>query len=139
MSVPEPKPTSLFDRIGGRANLVRLLHHFYADVRQHQVIGPIFLAQIENWPAHIEKIADFWSNATGGPVRYAGGMPMRHIPLGLKEEHFQAWLGLWEHNCKAHLPEESAAEMITIAQNIGLRLRMFCKVPLPPDARRDLL
>lgn len=131
------QPDSLFERLGGRAQLSRLLRHFYADVRQHHVIGPIFNAQIEDWPSHIEKIADFWSNATGGPVRYAGAMPLRHIPLSLKEEHFQAWLGLWEQNCKVWLPKECATEMIQIAQNIGMRLRMFCGVPIP--ARDSLI
>jgi hemoglobin len=121
----------LFERLGGRPALVRLLHHFYADVRQHRVIGPIFTSHIADWPKHIEKIADFWSNATGGPVRYSGPMPLKHIPLELAEEHFQAWLGLWEHNCRVWLTEPCAGEMIQLAQNIGIRLRMFCKVPLP--------
>ncbi len=129
--------SSLFDRIGGREKLVRFLHHFYADVRQHAVIGPIFNQQIEDWPKHIEKIADFWSNATGGPVRYSGPMPLRHIPLGLKEEHFGAWLGLWEHNCRAWLPADCVEEMIELAQNIGVRLRMFCDVPLPEVKGRE--
>ncbi|MDB6029189.1 MAG: globin [Verrucomicrobiales bacterium] len=132
MSSPQTNSASLFERLGGRPNLLRLLHHFYADVRQHRVIGPTFNAQIEDWPKHIEKIADFWSNATGGPVRYSGPMPLKHIPLGLKEEHFQAWLGLWEHNCRVWLSTECAVEMVEVAQNIGLRLRMFCDVPLPP-------
>src|SRR5688572_20801624 len=98
MSPAVPTP-SLFERIGGRPGLAKLLHHFYADVRQHNVIGPIFNAQIQHWPEHLEKIADFWSSATGGPVRYAGPMPQRHLSLGLKPEHFEAWLDLWRRNC----------------------------------------
>jgi len=93
----------LYDRIGGRDGLLRLLKHFYADVRQHNVIGPIFMAKIDNWPAHLEKIADFW--------------------LGIEEQHFEAWLGLWHHNCRAHLPETEAQEMINSAEMIGQRLR----------------
>lgn len=123
-----PASASLFERLGGRPGLLRLLNHFYADVRQHQVIGPIFNEQIEDWPAHIEKIANFWSQVTGGPAGYGGGMPARHIPLGLREEHFQAWLGLWETNCRIWLDPESAAEMISIANQIGLRLRQFCGI-----------
>jgi hemoglobin len=138
MSSSQINSTPLFERLGGRPNLIRLLHHFYADVRQHQVIGPIFTAHIHDWPKHIEKIADFWSNATGGPVRYAGGMPMKHIPLGLEEKHFQAWLGLWEHNCRVWLSAECAQEMVQVAQNIGMRLRMFCHVPLPQSGAAGL-
>jgi len=124
---------SLFERLGGKPVLLRLLHHFYADVRQHRLIGPVFEAQVENWPEHIEKIATFWSQVTGGPAVYDGGMPARHIPLGLKEEHFQAWLGLWEVNCLVWLDTESANELIVLAQQIGLRLRQFCGVSQPTN------
>ena len=119
---------SLHEQIG-RPVLVQLLRHFYADVRQHRLIGPVLTSHIEDWPAHIEKIADFWTQALGGPPRYAGVMPMKHIPLDLREEHFQAWLGLWEHNCKARLRAEVARELILRAHGIARRLREFCGVP----------
>lgn len=122
---------SLFERLGGRIILLRLLHQFYADVRQHQLLGPVFEQQIENWPEHIEKIADFWTQVTGGPSVYAGGMPARHIPLGLREEHFQSWLGLWDSNCRIWLSADCAAELSAMARQIGKRLRQFCGVPLP--------
>lgn len=126
---------TLFDRIGGRPKLLELLRHFYADVRQHQLIGPIFNEQIEDWPHHIEKIADFWSTVTGGPRRYNGAMAARHVPLSLKEEHFGAWLGLWEHNCKIWLPADCAAEMLLIARQIGARLRLASRIPVPEKER----
>jgi hemoglobin len=122
MAEPE-RSTSLFDRMGGRSGLAQLLRHFYADVRQHNEIGPIFRAQITDWPSHLEKIADFWSGATGGPARYAGPMPQRHFPLGLEENHFEAWLDLWRRHCRAHLGAAEATEMIRLAEMIGVRLR----------------
>ena len=117
----ETKP--LFDRLGGRARLLYLLRHFYADVRQHQEIGPIFTARIHDWPAHLEKIADFWSNVTGGPVRYDGPMPQKHFPLQLEPKHFEAWLDLWRRHCRIHLAEVEAGELIAAAEGIGERLR----------------
>jgi len=114
---------SLFERLGGRAGLMQLLRHFYADVRQHREIGPIFLAQIHDWPAHLEKIADFWSGATGGPANYSGPMPQRHFPLGLEAQHFEAWLDLWRRNCRIWLKSREAEEMIFLAESIGERLR----------------
>jgi hemoglobin len=125
---------SLFDRLGGRPGLLKLLRHFYADVRQHQLLGPIFNTQIHDWPAHIEKIGDFWSTVTGGPPAYSGGMPAPHIPLGLREEHFQAWLGLWDVNCRTWLSPECAKEMSTLATQIGKRLRQFCGVTQASDS-----
>lgn len=114
---------TLYERIGGREGLALLLRRFYADVRQHQEIGPIFAERIDDWPAHLEKIAGFWSGLTGGPALYGGGMAARHIPLRLEEPHFQAWLGLWHRHCRAHLPPAEAEEMIAIAEALGQRLR----------------
>ena len=116
-------PTSLFARLGGRPRLLHLLRHFYADVRQHQEIGPIFTARIADWPQHLEKIADFWSNVTGGPIRYEGPMPQKHFPLSLEPRHFEAWLDLWRRHCRIHLPATEAAELIMAAESIGERLR----------------
>jgi hemoglobin len=114
---------SLYERLGGRAGLVKLLRHFYADVRQQQEIGPIFHAQIRDWPSHLEKIADFWSSVTSGPPRYSGPMPQKHFPLGLSEKHFEAWLDLWRRHCRIHLPSREAAEMILLAEALGERLQ----------------
>ena len=120
---PQLASTSLFERIGGRPGLMQLLRHFYADVRQHNEIGPIFTAQIQDWPSHLEKIADFWSNVTGGPMRYGGPMPQKHFPLGLEEKHFEAWLDLWRRNCRIRLAPAEAEDMIAAAEQIGERLR----------------
>lgn len=123
---------TLFDRLGGRKRLLYLLRHFYADVRQHQEIGPIFAAQIHNWPAHLEKIADFWSGATGGPVLYKGPMPFKHISLGVEEKHFTAWLDLWQRHCHAHLSPAEATQLTALAEAIGVRLRQIVAHNAPP-------
>src|ERR1051326_8418498 len=46
---------SLYDRIGDQGGIAALLRHFYADVRQHQLIGPISNRRIRDWPAHLEN------------------------------------------------------------------------------------
>jgi hemoglobin len=113
------------------------LWHFYADVRQHHVIGPIFNARIQNWPEHVSKIAEFWARATGGPSSYTGQMPIKHLKLGLSPEHFAAWLRLWEWNCKRHLQPAEAEEMIALAHGIGQRLRQIVGAA-PRDAYLSL-
>ena len=112
----------LFERIGGKQGLTALLRHFYADVRQHRVIGPIFNARIHDWRAHIDKVAEFWARQTGAPSLYPGGFVAAHLPLGLKPEHFGHWLDLWEFNCRRQLPATEAEEMITRARQIGAQL-----------------
>ncbi len=117
--------STLYERLGSHAGLCQFLHHFYADVRQHELIGPIFESKIQDWPAHIEKIAGFWSGLTGGPSVYGGGFAWKHMSLGLEDRHFRAWLGLWEQNCRAHLEETEAEQMVNLAHNIGARLKLM--------------
>jgi hemoglobin len=120
---PQKEAASLYERIGGREAIAKLLRHFYADVRQHRVIGPIFNERIKEWPEHIAKIGEFWARATGGPSTYSGQMPLKHLNLGLESHHFGAWLELWEANCRGYLPAREAEEMIALAHEIGRRLR----------------
>lgn len=129
----QPQST-LYNRLGGRPALSELLRFFYADVRQHEEIGPIFAAHISDWPTHLEKIADFWSGLTGGPSNYNGPMPFKHLHLGLEERHFQAWLGLWLRHCQASLPEREAGEMARLAEGIGQRLRQIIAMNVQPPA-----
>lgn len=131
---------TLYERIGGREGIAKLLHQFYADVRQHQVLGPIFNAHIQDWTAHLLKIGEFWARQTGGPSRYTGGFAGAHIPLGIEKAHLQHWLGLWEFNCRRSLPEQEAGEMIALAQRIGGQLmrivegRTSLQIETPPPA-----
>jgi hemoglobin len=137
MEKAEPAAGSLFERIGGRPGIATLLRHFYADVRQHREIGPIFNARIQDWPSHLEKIADFWSGVTGGPARYSGPMPRKHLSLGLGGKHFEAWLDLWRRHCRIHLPPHEAGEMIQLAEALGERLQALIAYAPPspmPDA-----
>ena len=114
---------SLYDRIGGRDGIATLLRHFYADVRQHGLIGPIFNQQIRDWPAHLGRIEEFWARITGGPSVYSGQMPAKHFGLGLDANHFDAWLQLWVCNCCCYCEPREAQQMTELARGIGRRLR----------------
>ena len=123
--------TPLFERLGGRAALMNLLRHFYADLRQHAVLGPIFNERIKDWPAHLETIADFWMRVTGGPAYYEGAVVARHMPLQLEGTHFDTWLGMWEHHCRAWLSSETALEMVALARQIAPRLLAASRLSRP--------
>ena len=120
---------SLYDRIGGRAGIAALLRHFYADARQHRLIGPVFNQRISDWPAHLATIGEFWARVTGGPSVYAGQMPAKHFGLGLGASHFDAWLQLWECNCRCYCEAREAQELRQLAQEIGTRLRSILSDP----------
>jgi hemoglobin len=132
----------LYQRIGGHEGILNLLRHFYADVRQDPLIGPVFNAQIKDWKEHLDIIASFWETLIGGPRTYAPPMPMKHFPLHLREEHFKRWLLLWQANCRAQLPTYLAREMIDLADHIGGKLRLILRIsdtglrPLRPQTAR---
>jgi hemoglobin len=115
--------SSLYERIGGHEGISKLLHHFYADVRQHKLIGPVFNQKIQEWPAHEAKITEFWARVTGGPSKYSGQMPLKHMDLDLQANHFEAWLELWSANCRCYLKTEESEEMIQLAHEIAKRLK----------------
>lgn len=103
--------------------MLEFLRYFYADVRQDSLIGPIFNAHIHDWPAHLEKITDFWALQTGGESGYRGGFGAVHLPLGLEESHFRRWLMLWELNCKSRLAPAAADWFIARAHELAGNLR----------------
>lgn len=113
----------LYERLGRHEGLRRLIHPFYADVRQHQVLGPIFNSHIADWAEHQAKIVEFWALQTGGTSQYRGGFAGAHLLLNLSPEHFKHWLVLWEFNCRRHLPPREAGEMIALAHDFGRRLK----------------
>ncbi len=47
--------------------MIRGLVHkrrFFARVRQHAVLDPIFNSAVEDWDAHLHKLTAFWSSVT---------------------------------------------------------------------------
>lgn len=122
----------LYQRIGGRDGISKLLRHFYADVRQDPLIGPIFNTKIKDWKHHLEIITSFWETLIGGPSTYVRPMPMKHLSLRLREEDFERWLFLWQANCGGQLPSDVAKEMIDLAAHIAHRLRMILGISVVP-------
>jgi hemoglobin len=120
--IQEKSNKLLYERLGGHEGILKLIKPFYADVRQHEILGPIFNAHIQDWPAHLEKIADFWALQAGGESRYQGGFARAHMGLGLQPGHFQNWIALWEYNNARSLPPQEAAEMNALAHELGRRL-----------------
>jgi truncated hemoglobin YjbI len=71
---------SLYGRLGGHAGILTLIKPFYAYVLRHDVLGPIFNSHIIVWPAHMEKVADFWALQAGGESKYRFGFcRLKHI------------------------------------------------------------
>jgi len=67
--------------LGVTEEMIRtLVAAFYARVRVHPVLGPIFARAIadEQWPAHEAKLADFWSSVLLMTGRFKGSPMAAH-------------------------------------------------------------
>ena len=112
-----------------REEIDTLMRVFYARMRKHEVLGPIFARAIAPedgavWRAHEEKIAGFWRNAILMDRGYQGSPMQAHFQNGeVKPEHFPIWLELFHDTARDVLPPEKAASMSALAERTGKGLR----------------
>ncbi len=98
---------------------------FYARVRTHPVLGPIFGKYVTDWPAHEAKIASFWRNAILFERGYDGRPQQVHMQRPeVMGEHFPIWLDLFEEVAFDTLPETPARAWVQLARRIGDGMRM---------------
>lgn len=102
----------------------RLVHGFYARVREDDVIGPIFNAKIKDWEPHLERMCEFWSSVALMSGRYHGQPMIKHLPLPIDGRHFDRWLALFEAAAQALCPPNAAAHFIQLARRIGESLEL---------------
>ena len=103
----------------------RVVTVFYAAVRRHEVLGPVFANHVADWPAHEAKIAAFWRNAILYERSYDGN-PMRvhRQASDVRPDHFPVWLALFDETLRRTLPPETACAWSALAHRIGQGLRM---------------
>ena len=102
------------------AQIDRVVSRFYARVRAHPALGPIFAAHVDDWPTHEEKIGRFWRNALLLQRSYDGN-PMRvHKEAGnVRSEHFPAWLSIFDSVLHEELPPPLAKSWSALTHRIG--------------------
>lgn len=118
------------------ADIARLVPAFYARVRAHAVLGPVFHAAIgtsdAEWDAHLEKLVRFWSAVMLRSGAYHGDPYSAHLRLpGLTPAMFEDWLGLFGATCRDLFTPEVAGAFEERAQRIARSLRMglFERIP----------
>lgn len=107
------------------AQIDAVVAEFYAVVRTHPGLGPVFAAHVRDWPAHEAKIARFWRNAILFERSYDGNPLMVHRNAGnVHGPMFEVWLGLFESVLRRKLPADLAQAWSDLAHRIGRGLRM---------------
>lgn len=106
------------------ALIARLVHTFYARVREDAWLGPVFEARVENWEVHLARMCAFWSSVTLGSGRYQGQPMRKHVPLPVDGRHFDRWLALFEATAREVCPPEAAAIFLEKARRIAQSLEL---------------
>ncbi|HTV07991.1 MAG TPA: group III truncated hemoglobin [Candidatus Aquilonibacter sp.] len=96
-----------------------LVDRFYAKVRLDPEIGPIFNATIDDWPAHLSLLKDFWSTVLLTERRYQGDPLSKHLPLSLDPPHFARWLTLFAETAREVMPPDHADLVIAKSHRIA--------------------
>lgn len=96
-----------------------LVDRFYAKVRRDPEIGPIFNEKVEDWPAHLALLKNFWSTVMLTTRRYKGDPMMTHLQLPLEASHFTRWLELFAETAKEVMGPQHAAIIIAKSERIA--------------------
>ncbi len=105
------------------AEVARLVHGFYARVRADAQLGPLFDAHVDDWDAHLAKLADFWSALLRGTERFHGSPMRAHASLpGLTLELFDHWLAIFRATTHELGNEPMRRQADQVAQRIAAQL-----------------
>lgn len=87
--------------IGSREDIHTLVYTFYEKIKIEPTLGPIFIRAIQDWPAHIDHLTDFWQSQLLFNKRFRGNPAEAHVKVDKAEnhtispEHFGLWMNLW--------------------------------------------
>jgi hemoglobin len=118
--------------------IARVIATFYACIREHPGLGPVFAAHVTDWPKHEEKITRFWKNAILHERSYDGNPLAVHRAAGnVRLGMLDVWLGLFDSVLKLELPPDTAAQWSALAHRIGrgLMFGMQGEKGAPPSLR----
>ena len=102
------------------AQIAAVVASFYASVRSHPGLGPVFAAHVTDWPAHEAKITRFWRNAILHERSYDGNPLAVHRAAGnVHARMFEVWLGLFDSVLRRELAPDTAAAWSALAHRIG--------------------
>lgn len=97
---------------------------FYARVREHPGLGPVFAVHVDDWPGHEETVTRFWRNAILNERCYDGSPMAAHLKAGnVRPGMFSTWLALFDEVLTEQLAPEKAQAWSALAHRIGRSLR----------------
>jgi len=127
------------------AQIEDLVTTFYARIRKHPTLGPVFERVIgPEWGPHLKLMCDFWSSVMLTTGRYKGRPIPAHVKIAeISPAHFAQWLTLFEATARELFTPALAASFVDkakrIAESLKLGLAFHSPTPeiwaeLPPRA-----
>lgn len=109
-----------------RESVRDLVVQFYARVREDELLGPVFYQALgEDWGPHLDRLTEFWSTLVLGMRGFKGNVYGTHMALfDIQPEHFERWLGLFEHTAGELFEADDAARFIKMAHQIAASLQI---------------
>ncbi len=104
----------------------KVVHKFYARVLAHPQLS-VFFEHIDNFTEHEKRISDFWWMSMGGKLEQPPKIDMigKHLPLGIKAEDLELWLGFFSETLEQELDETKALFWMDKVLLIAARLKQI--------------
>lgn len=114
--------------------ITQLVHDFYAQIRIHPELGPIFNAHVQDWPRHLDTMVSFWSSLLLKTADFSGSPMMKHAALPNLSAHlFEQWLVLFHQTCQQQANAELGERAWLFAQRVARSLWMGYQIQQQPD------
>lgn len=89
--------------IENRGDVSLLVRSFYARIRKHHSLGPIFNEVVQDWEPHLERLTDFWEmillQSGPGAGKFSPVPVHKEVDVktgnAITQAHFGNWLELW--------------------------------------------
>jgi hemoglobin len=100
---------------------------FYEKVNADPLLSPVFnaVAQV-NWETHLPVMYSFWAKLLFGDLTYQGQPFPKHLPLPVREAHFERWLLLFKQTVDelfvGSRAEEAKSKATSIANIFKVRI-----------------
>jgi len=104
----------------------------YTKVRADKLLGPIFNEANDDWPAHLERLTDFWETNLFFVNKFKGNPVRKHQEVDTNNNrtidslHFGVWLRYWMETLETHFRGKRATLAKNRARTMGTHL--FLKI-----------
>ena len=107
--------------IQNKADIKKFVDGFYDRVKEDSLLSPVFVSKIaeEAWPAHLERMYDFWNAILFAETGFNGNPMQKHMSLPIEEKHFNRWLHLFRATIDELYEGPKAEEAKTRAASIA--------------------